>query len=84
MNLEEARKEINAINDQMLELFIRRLELSEKIGEDKRKRGIAILDENREKEILEKMKGKSENFSKEVEEFFQFLFKISKKRQTKG
>lgn len=84
MNLEEARKEINAINDQMLELFIRRLELSEKIGEDKRKRGIPILDENREKEILEKMKGKSENFSKEVEEFFQFLFKISKKRQTKG
>ena len=39
LNLEEIRKEINGINDEMLKLFIKRMELSAQVAEEKRKSG---------------------------------------------
>ena len=52
--LESARAEINDIDKQMAELFERRMEMSAKIGDYKRKHALPVLDSQRERELTEK------------------------------
>lgn len=52
--LESARAEINNIDKQMAELFERRMEMSAKIGDYKRKHALPVLDSQRERELTEK------------------------------
>lgn len=52
--LEEARKIINEVDSQMAELFVRRMEAAEMVYEYKKEFGLPILDQKREKEIIEK------------------------------
>ena len=53
-SLEEARKEINRIDEEMAKLFEGRMECAKVIAEYKKERGLPILDEQREKEIIKK------------------------------
>ncbi|MDY0362813.1 MAG: prephenate dehydratase [Desulforegulaceae bacterium] len=50
------RKEIDKIDDTILELLNKRLEFGRKIGAIKRNTGARVLDSSREKEILERLK----------------------------
>lgn len=50
--LEKARKEINEIDKEMAELFVRRMHAAEAVAEYKKERGLAILDEARENEVI--------------------------------
>ena len=54
LNLEEIRKEISAINDDMLALFIKRMELSAQVAAYKKANGLPTLDRKREEAILQK------------------------------
>ena len=52
--LEEARKSINEIDKEMAALFVKRMEAAKLISEYKMERGLPILDQNRENELIAK------------------------------
>ena len=53
-SLDNARKNINEIDREMAELFVKRMRAVEKVLEYKRENGLPIFDANREKEIIER------------------------------
>lgn len=52
--LDEARKIINEVDEQMAELFIKRMRAAEMVFEHKQKFGLPILDHERELAVIEK------------------------------
>ena len=52
--LEEARLEINEIDEKMAELFARRMHAVEKVAAYKKENGMAIFDATREKQVIER------------------------------
>jgi len=81
-NLKKARVEIDRIDEELVKLFLRRLEVSRDVALAKRATGGSILDPAREREILTRV---SEAAGPENENaarlFFSTLFSISKARQ---
>lgn len=53
-SLERARQEINKIDKKMAELFVKRIRAVETVAKYKKENGIAIFDEKREAQIIEK------------------------------
>ena len=51
-DLLKVRKEINEIDKEMADLFVRRMKAVEEVAEFKKERGLAILDEARENEVV--------------------------------
>ena len=49
MDLNDYRKEIDSIDDQLIALFAQRMETAEKIAEYKKANGLRVLDARREK-----------------------------------
>ena len=81
-NLELLRKEIDIINDKMLELFSERMTVSEKIAYAKRDGNIAISDEKREAVIIgNAMQKVEQNMQNEANIFMNTLIALSKRRQ---
>ena len=83
MNLESLRKNIDTIDDQILDLFLKRLKCCEKIADIKIKSNIPILNEEREKEILNHIVAESENYSEETKQLFSEIMSISRDIQYK-
>lgn len=81
MNLEELRKEINAVDDQLLPLFLKRMELSKLIGQEKQKLGFPIENKIREAEILQAVAEKSGNMNEYAVQLYEKLFELSKAYQ---
>ena len=83
MELEEIRKRINELNDEMLALFIERMHLSEAVADYKQEHHLPILDKTRERQILADMiaKGGAE-YETYVYQFFSTLMNLSKARQS--
>ena len=50
--LNDARKQINEIDKQMAELFVKRMHAAESVAAYKREHGLAILDAKREEEVV--------------------------------
>ncbi len=82
MELQELRSQIDQIDDEMLELFLRRLGLSEEIASYKNEHGLPVLNRERERAVLAEMMEKGGD-DKElyVYRFFSILMDISKARQ---
>ncbi len=82
LNLEEIRKEISEINDEMLALFIKRMELSSQVAAYKKANGLPTLDRKREEAILQKV---ADNTSDEMRqyalEFFRNIMDLGKQYQ---
>lgn len=55
MKLENIRKEIDKIDNELLALLIKRFEISKKIGLEKKKIGEKIEDKERETKLLNKL-----------------------------
>lgn len=53
--MEELRKQIDQIDQEMLELFVKRMNLSKEIVQKKKSLGLKIYDLDREKQILTNM-----------------------------
>ncbi len=82
MNIQELRKEIDSINDEMLKLFIKRMEISYLIGKEKAKEGKGVLDRKREEEVLEYVVANSpQNIQNYSIEFFRHIMNLSKQYQ---
>lgn len=79
-DLNYLRDDIDDINDKMLELLERRLEVSLAIGRDKEKLGLPVLNRSREEEILNRFAGRS-IYPDLAREFFEKLFALSRELQ---
>ncbi len=82
MEMNEKRSEINEVNEKMLALFLRRLEISEEIAAYKNENNLPILDRSREREILAEAMEKSGDKWQYAHQFFTTLFELSKARQS--
>ena len=51
--LEEARREINEVDAQMAELFVRRMRAAEKVAQYKKEHALPILDAAREEQVVQ-------------------------------
>ncbi|MBR5873280.1 MAG: chorismate mutase [Oscillospiraceae bacterium] len=81
-NLEEIRKEISAINDEMLALFVKRMELSAQVAAYKKANGLPTLDRKREEAILQKVADNTtDEFRQFALEFFRNMMDLSKEYQ---
>ena len=82
LNLEEIRKEISAINDEMLALFVKRMELSAQVARYKKANGLPTLDRKREEAILQKVSDATEEeFRDYAIRFFRYIMDLGKEYQ---
>jgi chorismate mutase/prephenate dehydratase len=81
-DISEVRKEIDSIDDKLVDLFLRRLEIMKDVAESKRSRGVSVTDPAREREILARVSSEvGSEFENGARLFFSTLFAISKARQ---
>ena len=82
LNLDLIRKEISAINDEMLALFIKRMELSAQVARYKKANGLPTLDRKREEAILQKVADSTtDEFRQYALELFRTMMDLSKEYQ---
>lgn len=82
LNLEEIRKEISEINDEMLALFVKRMELSAQVAAYKKANGLPTLDRKREEAILQNVADNtSDEFRQYALEFFRNIMDLGKQYQ---
>ncbi len=82
LDLEEIRKEINVINNQMLLNFIKRMELSAKVAQYKKANGLPTLDRKREEAILQNVADNTpDEYRQYALEFFRKMMDLSKEYQ---
>ena len=81
MNLEEIRDGIDAIDDEMLQLFLKRMGLSAQVAQYKAQTGKATLDKTREREILKKVSEKAGDMEMYAYHLYQTILQQSKALQ---
>ena len=83
--LEKQRAEIDAIDREIVVLFERRMQVVVDVARIKKENGIAILDANREKEVITKVQSclKDATLKEELAEAYETLMKVSKDYQKK-
>ena len=81
--LEKQRAEIDAIDREIVALFERRMQVVVDVARIKKENGIAILDANREKEVITKVQSylKDDTLKEELAEAYETLMKVSKDYQ---
>jgi monofunctional chorismate mutase len=83
MNLDELRKEIETIDLKMMELFIKRMAISLKIGLYKKEHQLPILDQKREDELISKYlkQLKDQTYQSSYVSFIKHIMHLSKEIQ---
>ena len=81
MELSEIRTKIDAVDDQLLDLFLQRMELSEEVAAYKNEHHQPILNKQREREILAKVAEKSGDRERFSYHLFSTIFELSRSRQ---
>lgn len=81
MELSEIRRSIDAVDDQLLNLFLERMRLSEAVGAYKNENHLPILNKQREREILAKVSEKAGSQERYAYHLFSTLFELSRSRQ---
>ena len=66
MNLEELRKEIDKVDEAIVDLLQKRMDISKEIGEIKKSKDVPVKDEEREREILDKVPEKLKSIFNEI------------------
>ena len=81
--LEICRDLIDSIDNQIIELYVKRMEIVKEITKLKRESNLPILDQNREKIMLEKNleKIKNDEFKKYYKDVLEGFLKASKEMQ---
>lgn len=79
---QEIRTEIDLIDDQITDLFLKRMAAAKDIAETKRTAGMPILNAKREEEILNRISAKvGPTFAKDISLLYNTLFSISRNYQ---
>ncbi len=81
MNLNEIRVNIDNVDNQLKELFIKRMELVKEVYKYKKENNLPVKNNEREAEIIEKRTSDLSEFKDETGEFFKDLIDISCKYQ---
>ena len=83
MDISDYRKEIDMIDNELVKLFERRLEVVTKVGEYKKENNLPILNESREVEVINKNVSKLTNMEYEpfAKQFFEDLMRTSRNFQ---
>ena len=84
MNLENYRAEIDKIDNELVELFQKRMEVASKIGQYKRENNLPVLNSQREREILNEVTNKAKPEMKSyLRVLYSLLFELSRSYQEK-
>ena len=79
MELKDYRLAIDALDQELTALFLRRMELAGQIGDYKRERGLSILDASREEEKLESVSAMTEEAERpSIRELYSAIFRITR------
>ena len=80
--LQNLRRDIDAIDRELVELFRRRMDVTRRVGDYKRERGIPVLDQERERQVLQN-KGElaGEELRPAVITLFQTIMALSRRQQ---
>ncbi len=81
MELSEIRTKIDVVDDQLLQLFLERMALSEEVAAYKNEHHLPILNKQREREILAKVTEKSGEKERYAYHLFSTLFELARSRQ---
>ncbi len=81
MELSEIRAKIDAVDDQLLDLFLERMELSEAVAAYKNEHKLPILNRTREREILAKVTEKAGDKERYAYHLYSTLFELARSRQ---
>lgn len=82
MDLNAIRERINTIDDQMVELFVERMQMAAEVAGAKAEKNLPVLDLRREQAVLERVMEKAgEEFEIYVNKLYQTMFDISKSYQ---
>lgn len=83
-SLEETREKINTIDEQLVPLFLERMECSVEVAKVKKEQGLPVLNQAREDEILQRLTmGLSEEDAAAVKDLYIKIFEISRNRQSR-
>ena len=81
MELSEIRAKIDAVDDQLLGLFLERMELSETVAAYKNEHKLPILNKTREREILAKVTERAGDKERYAYHLYSTLFELARSRQ---
>ncbi len=81
MELSEIRTKIDAVDDQLLALFLERMALSEEVAAYKNQHSLPILNKQREREILAKVTERAGDKERYAYHLYSTLFELARSRQ---
>lgn len=82
-NLDDIRVEINAVDEELQNLIIKRLDLAKNVAEYKKANNLPILDRDRELWILDHItEDKSPDLVVPLRETYETLFRVARRRQS--
>ncbi|MBO4554881.1 MAG: chorismate mutase [Clostridia bacterium] len=80
--LEELRKRIDGVDEQICALLKERFDLVKEVGEAKKNLGVNVENKDREQEIIEAVRNRlPEELKDYAEEIYRTIFKVSKEYQ---
>lgn len=85
MDLKELRKQINEIDDEILSLYLKRMDISKQIGQYKKEHNLPIYDSKREEELINNLLNKIDNneLKENYKKIIQLILIESKNQQLK-
>ena len=82
LNLQEIREQLDRIDDQMIDLFSRRMRMVSEVAAYKKEKGLPILDKGREDAILERLGQKAgDELAQYAKRMYETLFAVSREYQ---
>lgn len=79
MDLKECRKNIDRIDDDMVRLFVERMEVASEVAAYKREHGLPVLDQNRERDVIRAVREKAPpHLAGHVANLFQNIMSMSR------
>lgn len=85
MELENLRREIDAIDEKLVGLLVRRLHVVDEVAAAKRISGKAVLDSGREAAVLDRVSALAdEDCASDIRDIFTDLMAVSRARQAKS
>lgn len=80
-DLNEIRKEINSIDKQLVKLFVQRMDCAKDVAEYKKENNIPILNETREKEVLDRVAAEGGEYASYTRTLFEDIMSMSRSLQ---
>lgn len=81
MSLEDIRSEINEIDEDIIQLFKKRMDCSRRVAEYKRERGMQIFNAKREQEILDRVEQEGGEYGAAARLLFASIMELSRDLQ---